>query len=228
MEPTDPILIKMDQYVNEWKSSQDYRHVFLNCYQLMSANMMAAVEQNEFHDSVWVDKLLHRFVDYYFDGLTCYDCGDQTPKVWHQAHIGTLDHTLSELQFLILGVNAHINYDLVLALYDLLQPEWQILTETQKKLRYEDHCHVNHVISKTIDRVQDEILEPLNPALDWIDRLFGRMDEYLISRLIISWREDVWDNTQELLNIEDSDGREDFRLKLEKEVLHRGNMISMF
>lgn len=228
MEQSDSVLIKMGEYIEKWKSSQDCRHIFLNCYRLMSSNMITAIQKEEFHDSEWVNHLLHRFADYYFENLTCYDCGDQTSKVWHYAHKATLDNTVGELQSLILGVNAHINYDLVLTLDDLLRPEWKTLSETKQRQRYEDHCHVNHVIAETIDSVQDIILEPLNPSLEWIDSLFGRIDEYLISKLITHWREEVWENTQRLLKIESPDEIESFRIKLEKEVLQRGNIISMF
>jgi hypothetical protein len=228
MQSSDPILIKMGQYVSDWKSAKDSRYVFLSCYHLMSTNMVSAINNKEFHDPVWVDKLLRHFADYYFEGLTCYDCGDLTPKVWERAHKATCDNDLSELQFLILGVNAHINYDLVLALYDLLEPEWNTLSEIQKKHRYEDHRQVNYVIASTIDRVQDEILEPLNPKLEWVDSLLGRMDEYLISKLITSWREDVWENTQQLLKIEHPKDREIFRLQLENSVLKRADTICMF
>ncbi len=228
MQPTDPILVKMDQYLKQWKSSKDSRCVFLNCYHLMSMNMVSAIIRKEFHDTHWVDKLLHSFANYYFDSLACYDCGDLTPKVWDSAHKATKDTSLSELQLLMLGVNAHINYDLVLALYDLLKPEWNALSETQRIRRYEDHHHVNRVIARTIDRVQDEILEPLNPKLKWVDVLMGRMDEYLISRLITSWREDVWENTQELLKIENAEDQKLFRLQLEESVLKRANTICMF
>ncbi len=228
MATTDPVLIKMSEYVEKWKSSKDSRYVFLSCYSMMSTNMISAIDKREFHDEVWVKKLLNHFADYYFKSLTCYDCGDLTPKVWEYAHKATLNNELSDLQLLILGVNAHINYDLVFALYDMLKPEWQTLSEIQKRERYEDHCHVNHVIAKTIDRVQDEILEPLNPSLEWIDLLFGRMDEFLISRLIKNWRGNVWDSAQELLKIDPPEDREYFRLKLEDEVLKRADLISVF
>lgn len=228
MSPTDPVLVKMVQYTDDWKAAKDSRYVFLSCYHLMSMNMVSAISNNEFHDSVWVNKLLHRFADYYFDSLTCYDCGDLTSKVWENAHKATCNKNLSELQYLILGVNAHINYDLVLALFDLLKPEWKSLSETQQQQRYEDHKHVNHVIASTIDRVQDEILEPLNPMLEWVDSLLGRMDEYLISKLITSWRENVWENTQMLLIIEQPEDYEAFRLHLEKTVLKRADTICIF
>ncbi|MCZ4317508.1 DUF5995 family protein [Aequorivita viscosa] len=228
MSPTDPVLVKMARYADDWKATKDSRHVFLSCYHLMSTNMVSAINNNEFHDSAWVNTLLHRFADYYFDSLTCYDCGDLTSKVWEHAHKTTCTKELSELQCLILGVNAHINYDLVLALFDLLKPEWNSLSITQRQQRYEDHKHVNYVIACTIDRVQDEILEPLNPMLEWVDSLLGRMDEYLISKLITSWREDVWENTQMLLKIEQPEAHEAFRFQLEKTVLKRADTICVF
>ncbi len=228
MKANDPVLEKMGTYVEKWKSINDSRFVFLSCYHLMSSNMIRAIESGEFNDPEWVEELLHLFADYYFEGLSCYECGSSTPKVWEHAHKASLDNDLSELQNLILGVNAHINYDLVLALYDMLKPSWNTLSDIERKERFEDHCHVNHVIAQTIDRVQDDILEPLNPTLDWIDRLFGRVDEYLISRLISSWRTEVWNNTQLLLNIQSSQEREAFRLNLEKKVLQRADTISLF
>jgi hypothetical protein len=225
MSNSQLILNKMDQRIQEWKSCQDSRYVFLSCYKMMSANMLVALSKNEFHDSVWVGKLLNRFADYYFDGLSCFECGDQTPEVWLAAHNATLEKELSELQMLVLGVNAHINYDLVLALYDMLAPEWESLTEEQRKMRYEDHCYVNNIIARTIDAVQDRILEPENRFLAFIDVVFGRVDEYLISQLISSWREDVWKNTQVMMQVSNDFERETFRKKIETEVLELGDTI---
>jgi hypothetical protein len=76
--------------------------------------------------------------------------------------------------------------------------------------------------------VQDEILEPLNPKLEWVDLLLGRMDEYLISKLITSWRENVWESTQQLLKIEKPEDRGVFSLQLENAVLKRSDTICMF
>jgi len=227
MNTIDPVLTKMGQYVEKWKSSSDSRYVFLSCYQMMSTNMIGSIRNSEFHDTEWVNELLNRFANYYFDSLVCYDCGEKTPEVWLKAHKACKENQLSELQLLILGVNAHINYDLVLALYDMLQPEWNSLSETKRRERYEDHSHVNRIIANTIDQVQDEVLEPINPALDWIDKLFGRMDEFLISRLIANWREDVWENTQKLLTMEEVEEKEKFRKRLEQDVLRIGDTISI-
>jgi hypothetical protein len=107
-----------------------------------------------------VSTLLNRFADYYFRALNCYDYGDEVPLVWQQVHQFTQTNKLHRLQHLMIGVNAKINYDLVLTLYDMLQPEWSGLSIQEQKIRYEDHCMVNTIITGSIDQVQDEILEP--------------------------------------------------------------------
>lgn len=227
MKPQENVLQRMEQHIIDWQETGDQRHVFLSCYRLMTANMLTAVEENRFHDKAWVNNLLHHFADYYFEALACYDCGEAVPEVWQQVHVATRQKKLHRLQQLMMGVNAHINYDLVLTLYDVLNAEWHTLSPEAQKIRYEDHCTVNDIISATIDKVQDEILEPNDPVITWIDQAFGRLDEYLLSRLISSWRQNVWENTQKMLATDSPAEREILRLEVERHVLHRGKVLSL-
>ena len=88
---------------------------------MMTNNMLIAIDQDEFHDPEWVSILLHRFADYYFEALDKYEAGDiQTPVVWEVAHDAATERKIFVLQNLLLGVNAHINYDLVVTLVELL------------------------------------------------------------------------------------------------------------
>lgn len=83
-----------------------------------------------------------------------------------------------------MGINAHINFDLVLTIYDMLKEEWSQLSDLERQDRYEDHVKVNDIIYNSIDAVQDTIIEKEHPSMDIIDKLFGRVDEYLLSRFI--------------------------------------------
>jgi len=187
------VLQRMDELIDGWDTANDPRWVFLSCYRAMTANMVTAVGRKDFHDPDWVDRLLHQFADYYFRALKTYELGDPgTPAVWTAAFEETAKTDAMALQKLLLGVNAHINYDLVLTLVDLLQEEWPHLDSHAKARRLEDHEHVNDIIAATIDEVQDDILEREAPSLDLIDKGLGRLDEYLIARLITRWRDRVW------------------------------------
>ncbi|PPK87079.1 hypothetical protein CLV84_0012 [Neolewinella xylanilytica] len=220
------ILERMDRLIEEWQGKQDARHVFLGCYRLMTANMLEAIDAGDFHDRAWITRLLHHFGGYYFDALTCFDCGDPVPRVWEQVHVATARKELRTVQCLLLGVNAHINYDLVLTLYDLHKADWARLSPEQRRQRYEDHYRVNGVIADSIDRVQDELLAPGDPVMGWIDRACGRLDEYLIAGLISRWRDEVWDRAGSLLMRGDHTERERLRRELEEEVLERGRLLA--
>lgn len=220
------VLLRMDRQITDWQSTGDRRHIFLSCYRLMTGNMLKAIEDGQFYDAEWVNRLLHRFSDYYFDGVSAFESGQNTPAVWKQVHEATRDRDLFRIQYMLLGINAHINYDLVLSIHDLLQPEWDNLPDRDRNKRHEDHRKVNHIIADTIDTVQDEILEPGDRLMAIIDTAFGRMDELLLSHLIKRWRHHVWEHSQEMLATSDENEREKLRLDLEEKVLHWGDMLS--
>jgi hypothetical protein len=206
MMAPDDVVVKMRSQIEAWEQVGDPRALFLRCYLLMTGNMLAALENDIFYDPGWVRHLLERFAEYYFTALETYDFDHEAaPSVWRMAFLITAQPRCHGLQRLLLGINAHINYDLVLALVDVLQQEWAEMPEEKRSQRYSDHCHVNNVIGRTLDEVQDQVLEKDQPWMDIIDKALGPLDEFLISRLITHWRDAVWRWATELL---DSSGEE--------------------
>ena len=226
-EVDDPAVKRMQALISQWETEADQRAIFLSCYLMMTRNMKSALQQQEFNDAAWVNELLHHFANYYFTALDAYEQdAQQAPPVWKVAHDAARTAQVLPLQELLLGVNAHINYDLVLTLVDLLQPEWDNLSEEQRVSRYTDHCHVNDVIGGTIDAVQDQVLEPAMPVMDLIDKLLGPLDEKLISHLISGWREQVWQNAVQLLQTREAEERLRFLRQVEEDALQFGRLIT--
>jgi hypothetical protein len=222
----DQEVMRMQALVGHWEADSDRRAIFLSCYLMMTRNMLEAISQDEFNDSAWVDALLHRFADYYFNALEAYERdAQQAPPVWQMAHDAAVHAEGLPIQELLLGVNAHINYDLVLSLVDLLQPEWEGLTEEALAKRYNDHCRVNDVIGSTIDAVQDQILDPVMPGMEILDRLLGPLDEKLVSHLLSDWREQVWEHAMRVLRSTGTDERESYLRQIEDEALKLGRLI---
>ena len=222
------VIAEMQGIIRGWEEADDRRAVFLTCYMMMTENMQAAVALGEFADCAWVDRLLRHFAGYYFVALDAYVRDRASaPAVWRLAHDAALEGHEPALQQLLLGVNADINYDLVLTLADMLGPEWEKLTEEQRQTRYVDYCHVNAIIGETIDAVQDQVLEPAMPSMALVDRLFGDLDERLISRIITDWRESVWDHAAHLLDTHDPAMRVALIQRVEEEALQRGHLIEL-
>lgn len=230
MQGESKVVDRMNKLVTAWEKDGDRRASFLGCYALMTKNMLQAIDEGRFIDKIWVHQLLHLFADYYFRALDQYDHGSEDmPPVWRFVHDNTCQCSLHVLQDLLLGINAHINYDLVFTLADMLGPEWESLTPGQRQNRYQDHRTVNDVIGETIDVVQDSIIEPRAPWLDIVDRLFGRVDELLLSRLISAWREEVWKEAVRLVETSDRRRKMEIQREIEAKVMERAQkLVSMF
>ena len=87
LSPSHPsVIAHMQQTIQQWETAADDKALFLRCYMLMTSNMLAAIEQQEFTDPIWVNRLLHRFADYYFVALQAYESQPvSAPRVWQLA-----------------------------------------------------------------------------------------------------------------------------------------------
>lgn len=222
-------LDRMRAQAAAWRKAGDHRSLFLACYATMTEAMLDNLAAGRFRDPAWVRILLDRFADYYFDALDAYETGaGSLPLVWKLAHDQSRLEKLHVLQHIMLGINAHINYDLVLTMHELLRPAWPGLDERDRADRRADHETVNEVIAETIDRVQDEVIEGESPVMDVVDKLMGRMDEWLLAELIRSWRREVWHDVANLLAASTNEEQEEIRRDVERRALRRAEQILRF
>lgn len=195
-------LARMEGQLLRWEEAGDGRAVFLDCYVRMTRAMDRELATGRFDDPAWVERLLERFAELYFVALDAWDRGDPTtPTPWVVAHEAA-ERGAAPVQLLLTGVNAHINYDLVLTLLDLLGPECP--TAAAAEHRHRDYDLVNDVIAATADEVQDEVLERYHGWTDVADVALGRFDEWMAVRLLGSWRADVWRRSMRLLDRPDA------------------------
>ncbi|HRQ39676.1 MAG TPA: DUF5995 family protein [Chloroflexota bacterium] len=221
----DTLLDVMQERIDNWQQVKDRRAIFLQCYRAMTANTLTAVTDGRFQDAAWVTDLLDSFADYYFNALDVYEQGQLCSPIWQFTFDAAEQKKTNVLQHLFLGVNAHINYDLALTLYDVLHEEWPTLTPVQRDGRYQDYCLINDIIAETIDQVQDEVIERESPLLALVDWLGGRMDEFVVVEMLSGWREEVWRKAVEMIEMVDGDGRATLRLNLEQTCLRRAQRI---
>ena len=219
---------RMQDRIDRWDRSGDCARSSANCYALMTQNMLDAVDAGEFADAAWVLHLLHHFAGYYFDALDMYEADEEhTPAVWRCAHDAARRSNPPTLGLLLLGVNAHINYDLALAVADLLEPEWPSLSDEGRRARYEDYCRVNDTIGRTIDSVQDSIIEKREPIMALVDTLLGPVDEWLVSRGITEWREEVWWHAVQRVETTGAAQREVLRQEIEASAMRWARLFDL-
>jgi hypothetical protein len=223
---TYDITTRMAEQIARWERNGDRRAIFLACYRLMTDNMLRGVAQACFRDSSWVGALIENFAEYYFVALDAYEGGPgPLPAVWRRAHDLARVPTTTVIQSLLMGVNAHINCDLVLVLDDMLTPEWAGLAPAARADRHHDYCMVNAVIAETIDAVQDQVLEPYARGMDVVDRLCGPLDEWCTARLIRNWRGDVWRRALAIVEASSLATRQELRAQSDTVALRRIELL---
>lgn len=187
-----------------WSAADDLRAVFADCYRLMTVRLSEGVREGRFEDGAWVARLRDRFAEYYFDALDAYDGAAPCPATWRAALDACARPGCHPLEALLLGINAHINGDLALALVDVLD-DWDVLEPRQRAGRRRDHDRVNAVIRATTDEVQRDVLARWSAGSVRLDGLLGRLDEWVFGEVVERWRTRVWLDAMALLALPAAD-----------------------
>lgn len=217
---------RMQYLIGLWDATEDRRATFLRCYSMMTQNMLMALGDNRFQDTAWVSQLLTRFAEYYFEALEAFERNPrESPAAWYLAHQHTQLPQALAIRNLLLGVNAHINYDLVLTLVELMDGEWAKQNASWQLGRRKDYDLVNTIIAETINAVQSDILAKQDEWTAVVDVIMGPMDEWLTLQLVTHWRNQVWEDAVQMLEAP-LPNRFLLKMELEKSVLNRAKIIA--
>src|SRR5436190_16279992 len=116
------LLVRMDSLVAELEAERSPGRYFLSTYTRTTRAVAAALEDGRFEDPAWVEEWDVVFADLYLDALRAYR-GDpaSAPRPWRVAFAAA--PALPPVAHVLLGMNAHINYDLPQALLAVVSPE---------------------------------------------------------------------------------------------------------
>ncbi len=178
-----------------YRARNDRRAIFLTLYGVVSAEMRARVARRAFEDSRWVERYTIAFANLYREALESYEAGalDRVPKSWRLSFDAAVAGTGFVLQDMLLGVNAHVNHDLPLALS-------AISIDPDRAARYRDHAAVNAVLAGVTDRATERIAALYAPGLTAVDDCSGPIDEMLSAFSLEVARESAWEGAVSLAN----------------------------
>ncbi|WP_435362712.1 DUF5995 family protein [Haloarchaeobius sp. DYHT-AS-18] len=173
-----------------FRERDDRRAVFLSIYSRVTELVGAGIERDEFEDGDWVARYLVAFANLYRQALYDYETGNLAAlsDPWQLAFEAADRGDCLVVQDAMLGINAHINYDLAFALHEAgVSPD--------RRRKYADHCTVNEILRCLVDESQDTLAADYDaPGISAIDDSLGRVDEYLSIRTIREGRDSAWRN----------------------------------
>ncbi|MYL50561.1 hypothetical protein GLV98_13770 [Halobacillus litoralis] len=224
----DPVILQMEEHLKTLEEHKDYNSVFQRVYLLMTKEMQKRLASDFFTDPIWMERLLIDFADRYFQAMDNFHSEKETPRCWALAfHMAAQKQTFV-LQDALLGINAHINYDLPLALHHIISEE-KLWPDSRLMLhRRKDHERINIVLAELVDLVQNELSTHYARFIKWMDRLLRRHDEKLSSFFLSHCRTNVWYNTELLLNTTSLEQFKKEQQRMDQEAHRIGIEIATF
>ena len=175
----------------------DARRFFHGTYMRTTEAVATEIERGGFGDGQWVEQWDVAFASLYLDAFDQFSAGEATSGPWRVAFAATRGERLPPLRHVLLGINAHVNFDLPQALLLMIDDASFDDAELMAR-RAADHEHIDQVLaSRLVD--EDELLREVEQRGDrgLLDRiqLLGRLGT---KRFLTEARRKVWRNAVEL------------------------------
>jgi hypothetical protein len=167
--------------------NNDLRGVFATAYLQITKAIAKELPRGSFNDNDWSARYLVRFANLYRKALIDVENGtiEAAPKSWQMAFNLAKKRDGFIIQHLLLGINAHINHDLAIALYD-------VNIDPKRNEKLQDHNRINHILEKATTSLKQSVAEKYAPVLKRVDRGLGNLDDKSIAFSIPKAREHAW------------------------------------
>ncbi|MEV0284936.1 DUF5995 family protein [Kribbella sp. NPDC050820] len=182
------VVARMQERLDALPPELAHRRIFLSTYLRTTQAVGTAVEQGRFEDPEWVERWDVKFAELY---LVAHDAAQGAARPWRLAFGTPAD--MPPLLHVLLGINAHVNYDLPQALLAVISDE--DFTDPQlMAMRRRDHERIDGVLA---ERVAAEDRQ-LGGARSLLDQVLTPLNRLASRRFLRESRQEVWHNTTEL------------------------------
>src|SRR5215470_12484248 len=173
------------------------RMSFHNTYLRTTRAVAVALRDGFFADTDWVDRWDVAFARLYLDALEAGQRGEPVPAPWAVAFGAAKSQPgLEPVRHVLLGMNAHINYDLPQALLAVISDE-EFSDPAVRAAREADHRRIDEVLSARVG-AEDAEMQEVGPAKTWRDAVMQPLNQMATRRFLREARAKVWANAMEL------------------------------
>jgi len=186
----DELIARMAALLGPLQAAGDQRQYFHATYQRTTIAVADELKRGGFTDTEWVEQWDVAFADLYLDALQTALAGGEPTRPWAIAFGAPAG--LPALRHVLLGMNAHINYDLPQALLAVITDE-QFDDPVLLARREADHRAIDNVLASRVAAEDDELTSASGPST-LLDRLLRPLNRLGTQRFLREARQKVWAN----------------------------------
>jgi hypothetical protein len=192
----DALIGRMEALLGPMQAAGDPRRFFHATYLRTTRAVRDALRAGRFSDPDWVERWDVAFADYYLDALRADSAGEAVPGPWAVAfRTGRERPDAPALRHVLLGMNAHINYDLPQALLAVISGA-EFADPALLGRRRADHQRIDEVLSQRVGAEDTELAGAVPRSA--VDTALTPLNQAASRRFLREARAKVWDNTIEL------------------------------
>jgi hypothetical protein len=186
------VIARMQERLDGLPPEYEQQRVFLATYQRTTRAVAEAIAEGLFEDAPWVERWDLVFADLYLAALDAeLSATARAPRPWRLAFRAPA--ALPPLRHVLLGINAHVNYDLPQSLLAAIS-DAEFLDRDLLERRRRDHERIDIVLSRRVSAEDQE----LGGHRSFLDRALTPLNRRASQRLLREARQKVWHNTMEL------------------------------
>jgi hypothetical protein len=189
----DELIGRMRRLLAPLEARGDPGRHFLATYLRTTRAVKEELARGGFRDPGWVERWDVAFADLYLGALEAAEAGRRPPGPWAVAFAAARRDRLPPLRHVLLGMNAHINYDLAQSLVAVIS-EAEFDDPAALAGRRADHEHIDQVLVARVG-AEDSELEALSGGRSLVDRLLQPLNRLGTKRFLKESRAKVWANT---------------------------------
>ncbi len=189
--PIDRVIDELQRRIEELPVELTHRRTFIATYRRTTIAIAEEIAAAGFEDPDWVARWDVEFADLFLVAHDADRAGQPVPRPWRLTF--GADAEMHDLAHLLLGMNAHINFDLPQSLLAVISPA-DFDDPVVLARRDRDHTRIDRVLARRVSAEDQQ----LGGVRRWRDRALAPVNREASRRFLAEARGKVWRNTLEL------------------------------
>jgi Family of unknown function (DUF5995) len=181
----DEVIARLDDIIARSIREQSRLGYFAALYRKVTVKVKEGIAQGRFENGPRMERLDVTFANRYLEALDQYRRGQQQTRCWLVAFEAAATWRPIILQQLLLGMNAHINFDLGIAAA-------QIAPGDELPSLEHDFDEINNILASLVGQVESEIDE-VSPWIKLLDHIDPKADVAVVNFSMDKARVCAWD-----------------------------------
>ncbi|MCB0465619.1 MAG: hypothetical protein KDC78_08090 [Aequorivita sp.] len=181
----DEVISALDVIIETECTNKSCMAYFPILYRKVTVRIQEGILNNEFENNQRMEKLDVLFANRYIDAYASFALKKPFTKSWKNAFEAAKTGKLLIMQHLLLGINAHINLDLGIAVAETVGDDGELLDFEN------DFNKINEILGSMIANVEAKIIS-VSPLFGLLDRFGKGREDKLVSFSINVARDGAW------------------------------------